>query len=48
MVDLQKLRATIEKAPTTGPAVIVHRRWLEEVEKDLAELRALRAAGKAN
>jgi hypothetical protein len=34
LVDLQALRRTIEESP----GAIVTRRWLEDVERDLAEL----------
>lgn len=43
MVDLEALRRTIETMPPQGRVAIVTRRWLEEVDRDLAELVELRA-----
>lgn len=41
MIDLEKLRSTIEVSPPSGDAVIVNRGFLEQIER---EIRAGRAA----
>lgn len=42
-LDMAALRATIEAAPAKGRAAIVHRDWLEQVEREIIEGRAARA-----
>lgn len=42
MIDLAQLRQTIEVCPPKGRVAAVSRRWLEEVERDLAELAEIR------
>lgn len=43
MIDLAAIRQTIEATPVAGRAAIVTRKWLEQVELELATGRAAQA-----